>query len=177
MSEALADDFKQAMRRLAATVAIITSRRDGEWIGMAATAVSAVSADPPSLVIGVNKSASLHDALVISRSFCVNLLTPPHNDLVPPFSGKSKGQERFAFGRWEGHASGVPFLTDALASLFCQVDAELSYGSHTLFVGRVEAIRMAEATDPLIWQDGRCAAARPLSLLGLGGEAAAAAGR
>jgi len=162
MPDTLAADFRHAMRRLAATVAIITSSRDGARFGMTATAVTSVSVDPPSLAIAVNRSASLHDVIVESRRFCVNLLSRPHEDLVEPFSGRSKGAERFDFGAWEDDARGVPFLTDALASVLCQVDGALSYGSHTLFVGKVETIRMVGRADPLVWQDGRGAATFPL---------------
>jgi len=161
-TDTLTADFRHAMRRLASTVAIITSCRDGAPSGMTATAVTSVSVDPPSLVIAINRSASIHDVIADSRRFCVNLLGRPHAELVEPFSGKSKGAERFAFGAWEEGARGVPFLSDALASVLCQVDGALSYGSHTLFVGKVEAIRMAGTADPLLWQDGRGAGACPL---------------
>jgi flavin reductase (DIM6/NTAB) family NADH-FMN oxidoreductase RutF len=46
-------------------------------------------------------------------------------------------------------------LTDAQANLFCVVDGKLSYGTHTIFVGRVDAIRLHGETRPLIYGDGR----------------------
>lgn len=161
-TDALAADFRHVMRRLASAVAIITSCRDGAPSGMTATAVTSVSVDPPSLIIAINRSASIHDVIADGRRFCVNLLSRSHAELVEPFSGKSKGAERFAVGAWEEDALGLPFLTDALASVLCEVDGALSYGSHTLFIGKVEAIRMGRAADPLVWQDGRGAATFPL---------------
>ncbi len=164
MAELLVDEFKQAMRRFASTVAIITTVRDGERVGMAATAVSSVSTDPPSLVISINRSASIHDCITGSGLFCVNMLSPSHNDLIPPFSGKVKGEARFEHGQWEGHDRGLPCLKDALASLACVVDAQMVYASHTLFVGRVEAIRMAGTAEPLVWHDGHGALPYPLGV-------------
>jgi flavin reductase (DIM6/NTAB) family NADH-FMN oxidoreductase RutF len=164
MAELLVDEFKQAMRRFASTVAIITTVQDGERVGMAATAVSSVSTDPPSLVISINRQASIHDCIAGSGLFCVNMLSPSHNDLIPPFSGKVKGEARFAHGEWEGHDLGLPCLKDALASLACVVDAQMTYASHTLFVGRVEAIRMAAAAEPLVWHDGHGALPYPLGV-------------
>jgi flavin reductase len=161
-TDTLAADFRHAMRRLTSAVAIITSCRDGTPSGMTATAVTSVSVDPPSLMIAVNRSASIHDVIVGSRRFCVNLLSRPHAELVEPFSGRSKGAERFAFGAWEEGPLGIPFLTDALASLLCEVDGALSYGSHTLFIGKVETARVARTAEPLVWQDGCGAAAYPL---------------
>lgn len=163
MAELLVDEFKLAMRRLASTVAIITTvQDDGMRAGMAATAVSSVSTDPPSLVISINRQASLHDCIAASGLFCVNILSPLHNDLVMPFSGKARGEARFAFGDWEFHDSGLACLKDALASLACVVDARMTYASHTLFIGRVEAIRMAGQSDPLVWHNGAGASPYPL---------------
>ena len=162
MPEPLVDEFKLAMRNLASTVHIITSVSDGQRIGMTATAVSSVSMDPPSLVISINRNASLHDTIVASGLFCVNVLSPLHNELVHPFSGKSKGEERFAFGEWEHHAmTGLPCLKGALASVACVVEAKLEYATHTLFVGRVEAIRSECGVDPLVWQNGRIVSTQP----------------
>jgi flavin reductase len=163
MTDMLVDDFKLAMRRLAAAVTIITTASGGERTGMTATAVTAVSTDPPSLLISVNRNASLYEAVVGSGSFCVNLLTPSHNELVHPFSGKSKGEARFALGQWEGHELGPPFLKDALASIICRVDATFPYASHMLFIGRVEAVRMAGGPEPLLWHEGQGASTYPLA--------------
>ena len=81
-------DFKKAMRRLAATVTIIsTSDANGNRYGMTATAVNSLAMDPPSLLICVNHSASIHAPLVGRGRFCVNVLTTGHEDLVSAFSG------------------------------------------------------------------------------------------
>ena len=51
----LAEAFKQAMRRVAATVNVISICVDGKPMGITATAVSVVSMDPPSLLVCVNQ--------------------------------------------------------------------------------------------------------------------------
>jgi flavin reductase (DIM6/NTAB) family NADH-FMN oxidoreductase RutF len=164
MPQPLVDDFKLAMRSLASTVHIITSVSDGQRIGMTATAVSSLSMEPPSLVVSIHRSASLHDIIAASGMFCVNVLSPTHNDLVHPFSGKAKGEDRFSFGQWENHAmNGLPCLADALANVACVVDAQLAYGTHTLFVGRVEAIRFLRECNPLVWQNGRTVSTHPMA--------------
>ena len=57
---ALAAAFKEAMRRVAATVNVISICVDGKPMGITATAVSVVSMDPPSLLVCVNQAASVH---------------------------------------------------------------------------------------------------------------------
>jgi flavin reductase (DIM6/NTAB) family NADH-FMN oxidoreductase RutF len=162
----LADGFRQAMRQLVATVTIITSGDTETRAGMVATAVMSVSADPPSLAIGVNRDTSVWQAIQSSRRFGVNLLSTQHAGLVYPFSGQLQGEDRFTLGTWQRHATHTPFLVDAVVTLLCRVEGELTYGTHTLFVGAVEEVRMNEkAAEPLLWRDGGFANAVPLDEL------------
>jgi flavin reductase (DIM6/NTAB) family NADH-FMN oxidoreductase RutF len=71
------------------------------------------------------------------------------------FSGKEKGPQRFATGDWQAGHLDIPYLVDAQASVFCKVDRQMSYGSHTIFVGAVQGIRISETISPLIYQDGK----------------------
>ena len=62
------------MRRLTTTVCVISCSLGDMWYGMTATAVTSVCADPPSLLVCINGSAAIHDPLIQSKRFCVNLL-------------------------------------------------------------------------------------------------------
>jgi flavin reductase len=162
----LPEQFRQAMRRLVATVTIVTAGDEHGRAGMVATAVMSVSAEPPSLVIGVNRDAGVWRAITDTKRFTVNLLSTRHTPLVHPFAGQLQGEDRFTLGEWHTHASLTPYLADAVVSLFCRVDAHMDYGTHTLFVGAVEEIRMVdEAGEPLLWRDGSFANAVPLDEL------------
>jgi flavin reductase (DIM6/NTAB) family NADH-FMN oxidoreductase RutF len=151
----LATAFKGAMRRLAATVTIVTGGPEGNRGGFAATAVCSVSADPPALLVCVNRAASLHASLTMGSLFCVNLLHGQHTELSHVFGGKVVPEERFNFGSWDHDPDGVPFLTDAQANVFCTVDALMPYGTHTIVVGKVHHVRLHGEIAPLIYSDGR----------------------
>jgi flavin reductase len=163
-SEDLTADFKHAMRRLASTVAIVTSGRDSEWTGMVATAVTSVAADPPTLLVVVNRSASLSPVLAQSGHFCVNLLSQRHASIVGAFSGKKKGMERFVGGGWSACDEGFPVLEDAVASLVCKTVHALELATHTIFVGEVRDVHCHDEIDPLIWVDGHLARAESVSI-------------
>lgn len=158
----LSDDFRIAMRRLATTVSLITAGEAENWTGMAATAVMSVCADPPTLLIAVNRSASIHSILRVGGNFCVNLLSERHQDLIAIFSGGRKGADRFKDGAWTTGARGLPLLSDALASFQCRVETIVEAGTHTLFLGIVEQVNQHSVFDPLLWADGAPAALRPL---------------
>jgi flavin reductase (DIM6/NTAB) family NADH-FMN oxidoreductase RutF len=151
----LTASFKSAMRRLAATVTIVTGGPEGNRGGFAATAVCSVSADPPALLVCVNRSASLHASLTMGSLFCVNLLHGQHTELSHVFGGKVVPEERFNFGHWEHDAEGIPYLVDAQANLFCTVDALMPYGTHTIVVGKVSQVRLHGEIAPLIYADGK----------------------
>lgn len=150
----LSDDFKQAMRRLATTIAIITAGTGEKWTGMAATAVMSITADPPTLLVAVNRTASLSPVLQAEHCFCVNLLAERHRDLVGVFSGAKKGAARFEDGGWIASEEGLPVLPDAVASLFCTTQMTVGVATHTLFIGQVHRIVNHPSIDPLIWVDG-----------------------
>ncbi len=154
---ALEDAFRSAMRRHASTVAIITACHEAQWIGMAATAVCSVSSEPPTLLIVVNRSASLATALRAENRFCVNLLAERHKNLVAAFGGKLKGQERFNVGEWRQAMEGLPTLSDALACISCETVQVIAAATHDIYVGRVAEVLVHADVDPLIWLDGSIA--------------------
>src|SRR3546814_16028253 len=59
----LTEDFRQAMRRVASTVNVITICVDGEPMGITATAMSSLAMDPPSLLVCINQAAAMHGSL------------------------------------------------------------------------------------------------------------------
>ena len=150
----LNDGFRQCMRRLAASVSVISCAREGGWFGMAATAVTSLSLEPCSMVVCLNTSSSVIGPLIAEGRFYVNVLKRSHADVSSAFGGKLKGSERFGAGHWEGDALGIPYLTDAQANLLCSVGETIRYGTHVVVIGKVEEVRFAEEVSPLIYQDG-----------------------
>ena len=148
--------FKLGMRRMASSVSIVTTASGGARHGMVATAVSSVSADPPSMLVCVNRSASCHDPMSRSGSFCINLLDAADGAMARRFSSPEYRKVRFDGREWDTLVTGAPALVDALASFDCEVTQAVSVDSHTVYVGRVVAARLrpTEVT-PLIYLDGR----------------------
>lgn len=163
-ADTLAADFKAAMRQLAATVTLVTTAEDGAHHGMPATAVSSLSADPPSLLVCINRQASMHGPTSRSRHLCVNLLATAQAGLCAEMSAR-RGADRFAVGDWHIGRHGLPYVADAAANLFCAVDAALDYGTHTIFVGRIEEIFVASDADPLVFHAGRMGAFQPFAAM------------
>jgi flavin reductase (DIM6/NTAB) family NADH-FMN oxidoreductase RutF len=129
---------------------------------MSATAITSLSADPPSLLVCINKSAGTHRIMSRGGHFCVNVLRSVHVGLSQTFSGKTKGEDRFLQGHWEATESGLPFRIDAQAILFCEIVRVVDYETHTIFIARVHTAKISEDVSPLLYQDGEYAVARPV---------------
>tara|TARA_R110002126_G_scaffold282327_2_gene430671 strand:- start:227 stop:727 length:501 start_codon:yes stop_codon:yes gene_type:complete len=158
----LVNAFKAGMRRLTSTVALITTSEEGVPFGMAVTAVCSVGINPPSLLISVAHTASMHGPVTRQRRFCVNLLNETHAEMVGAFSGKLKGAKRFELGNWTYDASGVPHLADAQAVFTCETAQETEHAEHTVIIGKVVDVKTQEPIAPLLYENGHLARAKVL---------------
>ncbi len=149
-----ASAFKHGMRRLSASVSLITVATPAGRNGMTGTAVCSVSVEPPILLVSVNRSASIHDQIEATGRFGVNILRPRHRALADRFSSGDSGEARFAVGRWIMGESGAPLLEDALASFACEILRTVVIETHSVFFGRVVEVRAAEGS-PLLYGGGQ----------------------
>ena len=149
--EDLLDSFRSAMRHVAATVYAVTTGHGGGRYGILATAVSSLSFDPPSLLVCVNRSASLYAPLANAETFCVNVLGLGNRDVAEHFM-TCRAQDRFAVGDWE-ESHGVPVLTTAQSSFVCQRRHCHEFGTHTIFIGELVAAKHRADAAPLTYYD------------------------
>src|SRR2546423_14097461 len=87
-----AGPFKAGMRSLAGAVNIITSTHAGHRYGMTATAVCSATADPPTVLVCINKLATTNNAVHKAKVFCVNVLRAEDWELSSSFSGAQTGE-------------------------------------------------------------------------------------
>jgi flavin reductase len=149
-------DFRLGMRRLPAGVSLITTRDGDTPYGLVATSVSSLSADPPTLLVCVNKSASSHDPLLRAGIFCVNVLANENEPEAARFASSGNRESRFAEGGWISLVTGAPVFEGALAAFDCVTAHAISYQSHTIFIGEIKTIHLPERQiEPLVYLDGR----------------------
>jgi flavin reductase (DIM6/NTAB) family NADH-FMN oxidoreductase RutF len=161
MSPDLGIQFRSAMRRFAATVSVISTACRGDRHGMTATAVTSVSMDPPSLLVCVNQRGRLSDMMQQAERFCVNLLHTEHVAVSRSFADPNL-PERFASGLWHDDARGMPYLADAQVAIFCAKTLAVPYGSHTIFIGDVEDLKIRDDISPLLYQNATYGVCEPL---------------
>lgn len=150
----IGEKFRGAMRRLAATVTIISTGEGDQRHGMTATAVASLSVDPPSILVCVNRQAGMHPYMIENEKFCVNVLHRDQAEAAIAFAGKLDRESRFGVGNWVSDDHGTPYLLDAQANLFCRKVNAIPYASHTIFLAEVCDVRMLDCVAPLVYSNG-----------------------
>jgi flavin reductase (DIM6/NTAB) family NADH-FMN oxidoreductase RutF len=87
-----------------------------------------------------------------AQRFAVNVLGRHHERFA--MRATPAGTDRFAGLDWQPGHGGIPLLTDALATLECEIVAEHPTGDHWIVVGRVVNLRTAPIKDPLVFFAG-----------------------
>jgi flavin reductase (DIM6/NTAB) family NADH-FMN oxidoreductase RutF len=150
-----AADLKRAMRTVAGGVSVVTAGRPGSRTGATVTSATALSMDPPMMIVTINLGSSTWPAIRDSGHFCVNILTEDQRELADRFAGAggAKGEMRYVGANWATLVSGAPVLEGAGSVIDCLVDELIERHSHAIVLGRVVAVRIG-ATEPLLYGNG-----------------------
>lgn len=143
--------LRQVMRCVASTVAVVTARFGADVGGVTVTSATSVTMEPPTLLVCVNRSTRLNAIVQASRHFEINYLATSHRDVAGALGGGT-AVNRFAIGRWDC-AAPSPALEDALARLSCRLEETVECGTHSIFMGRVEAVHLGDG-EPLLYCQG-----------------------
>ena len=147
------DAFRHAMARLGAAVNIITTDGPAGRAGFTASAVCSVTDTPPTLLVCLNRSASVWPIFRDNGYLCVNTLAAGHEDLSTLFGGKTPMEQRFAAADWHRLASGSPLLDGATVSFDCKITQVVSVGTHDILICEALALVRNDETHGLAWFD------------------------
>ena len=108
---------------------------------------------PPSMLVCVNKDASIHKILSEGSHFSINILSSSQRELAEVCSNSDEGESRFVNESWKDQGSYI-YNADALSTLFCSKINEVDHTSHTIFIGRVEKVINNDELKPLLYGMG-----------------------
>lgn len=145
-------DFRDAMACLGAAVNIITTDGPAGQAGFTASAVCSVTDSPPTLLVCLNRGASVWPVFNDNRTLCVNTLSAGQESLSNLFGGKTPMAERFAAARWQTGDTGCPRLDDALASS-SRISQVVSVSTHDILFCEIVAITRHPVPQGLVWFD------------------------
>ncbi len=152
-----AELFRQAFRRHAATVVVVTYV-DGTGAAVRHDRhVDVLSPEtPPSLLLCINKEARAHDEIAEARWLGVNLLSVGQQPIALHCS--RQGSDKRLRGDWltpDPTIDATPRLRGSLAHLECEVDTSYQAYSHTIFVALIRSVWLNPVdAPPLLYHGG-----------------------
>ena len=147
--------FREAMSRLGAAVHVITTAGPAGKAGTTATAVCSVTDAPPMLMVCLNRRSQTNPVVLENSVFCVNTLGAAGAQIADIFAGRTgvQGTERFNIGEWSVLATGSPVLLSAVIAFDCRISEVRLVGSHNVFFGAVESVRLGPSGPALVYHD------------------------
>ncbi|GIX14493.1 MAG: flavin oxidoreductase [Paracoccaceae bacterium] len=157
------DSFRAAMARFPGAVTIVSTAAGGERRGITATAVCSATADPPSLLVCLNRKTGTCAMVHQTGRFNVSLLAGDAQDIALRFAGAGgvTGDAKFELGNWSADSRGLPVLADAVATFSCDVTATTEAGSHSVFIGRIVELSIGDA-EALVYERSRFHRLQPI---------------
>jgi flavin reductase (DIM6/NTAB) family NADH-FMN oxidoreductase RutF len=147
------DEFIASMAAFPTGVTIVTTLdEDSAAVGLTCNAFMSVSAEPPLVLVAVDKTSNTLPALRRNGRFVVNFLAAGREALA--LLGATKRTDKFVEIPWRGSDHfGLPILhEDTIAHASCDVVREIEAGDHVLLLGRVHDVSPPEPTAvPLLY--------------------------
>ena len=136
-----AQAFANAMSAAVTGVYLVTTDGPAGRLGLTVSSMASVSADPPTVLVSINRGSPLLAALLDNGVFGLSALGAHHAELGDIFAGRPESGAAYDFdaAHWDEASSGVPLLADAAARFACHVSATVDAGSHVIVLGTVHA--------------------------------------
>jgi len=146
--------LRDALGCFATGVTVVTCfDHSGAPAGLTANSFTALSLDPPLLLVCVAKSAASAAALADAATFAVNVLQTGQQPASITFS--SRDADRFGTTAWSVGEHKAPVLMDSLSVFECRRHAVHEGGDHFILVGEVVKASFESGLDPLLYFRGR----------------------
>jgi flavin reductase (DIM6/NTAB) family NADH-FMN oxidoreductase RutF/rubredoxin len=134
---------------------VICSKDKDKFNGQTANSLFQITSEPIQVALGINKGNLTHEYIKKSGVFTVSILKRDNHDLVKHFgfqSGRDIDKMRNIKTKL-GEKTGVPYVSNTLAYLECEVDWErtVEVDTHTLFIARVVGAGELKDGEPMTY--------------------------
>ena len=116
--------------------------------------VTQASFVPPLVVVGIKKDSGSHALVKDSKAFALSILESGQKSIAGYFFRRVEPKDgKFGDIAYELGANGAPIITDAPASVECEVAGFYELGDHSIVVGRVTEAHVKRAAEPLTMKE------------------------
>lgn len=143
-------ELRTCLGHFATGVTVVSCLAGGQPHGVTVNSFTAVSLDPPLVLVSLGRSTRSLGYLAGSP-FTVNVLRASQDDLAHHFAGSPRDVPVV----WEHRGDGLaPRLSGCLASLACTPWQAVEAGDHVLYLGEVKELAYAGG-EPLVFYHGK----------------------
>ena len=148
------DNYRKAWSFFGTGVTVITTREpDGKIHGMTANGVLSVSLEPPLALASIGHNRNTHPLIRANSRFGISILGTTQEHVARHFT--LPPAQRPASSSFEYENVGEsPVIANALSAMDCKVISEHVEGDHTLFIARVEHVKLTDG-EPMLWYGGK----------------------
>ena len=152
-----ARDFWQVLGQRPLGVCVVAARDRNGPRGFLGLSAAHVCADPPTMLVSVNRTTSALETLLAANHFAVSVLPRGAEAIAEFFAGRGelKGGERFKSAEWTTIQTGAPVFKQAVGALDCIVTDVLQRGTVVVAFGLVVGFSLNLTGDPLVAFRGR----------------------
>lgn len=144
-----ARELRRCLGHFATGVTVITCDGDDKPHGATVNAFSAVSLDPPLVLVSLDRKSKISKYLD-GAPFTVNVLTEPQREIALHFAGKPMT----GTPEWQRPDPPLaPHLAGSLATISCTPWCHYDGGDHVLYLGKVADFEVTGG-DPLVFYLG-----------------------
>ncbi len=156
--------FLEGMSYAACTVSVITT--DGPYgrAGVTVSAMTSVSADPPTLLVCVHHLSPACEKLQQNGVLCVNVLSEDQAMISDTFAGRTHppGADKFSCAQWTTRVTGAPVLENTLIAFDCIIRDHFRVGTHFIFIAEPQDINIRQQGNALIYANRAYGVSRSL---------------
>ena len=138
-----------AMHRLSYGLFVVTAKDGDKENGCITNTAIQVASDPDRIAVAVNKANYTHDMILKTRSFNISVISEDADFTLFKHFGFQSGREVDKFAGYTDYKiadNGLPYITKGTNAYFLiTVQQTVDLGSHTLFIGTIDAMKVLSA--------------------------------
>jgi flavin reductase (DIM6/NTAB) family NADH-FMN oxidoreductase RutF len=143
------ENFKRALSQFATGVCVVTGQEKNMRFGITISSFSSVSLSPPLILFSIDHRSKSHDFWTKARFFNVHILAQEQKELANRFASQS--QDKWQDLPISESIDNQPCLEDCLARLECSNFSVYPGGDHSIILGQVSRVFIADEKAPLLY--------------------------
>jgi flavin reductase (DIM6/NTAB) family NADH-FMN oxidoreductase RutF len=149
----LAKLVRNVHRNYPSGLTIVTTLEGDRPYGLALSAFSSISLDPPTVMVIVSFTSSNHARFYSADILGVNIVSAEQAGVARQFA--QSGADKFSGVAWHKGKFSAPILDQSSGYFEIEVQERILAHTHTIFIGRVLDAGVRDGAVPLIYANGR----------------------